>query len=154
MTEQVNQKKRNTALTRTQHKWYSPDKKAEVVGAYLALGNASLVEAVTKVAAGTIRAWRTNQWWRHLEAGIRDEENLQLDVRLTKVVGRTLDLLEDRLSSGDYMYDPKSAQLIRKPVNADTLNKISADMFDRRQILRGQRKEEEVNNIQNCDHPP
>ena len=145
-------KRRNVPATRKQHSHYSPDKKAEVVTAYLALGNANLVEAVTKVPAGTVRSWKTEQWFKDLEAGIREEENLVLDVRLSKVVGKTLDLLEDRLSKGDFMYDPKTAQLIRKPVNADVLNKIGMDMFDRRRILRGERKEEEVNQVIIGDH--
>jgi hypothetical protein len=145
-------KKRNVKPTRKQHKWYSPDKKAEVVTAYLALGNAHLVEALTKVPSGTIRSWKTEQWWKDIEATIRDEENLALDSKLTRVVGKTLDLLEDRLENGDFMYDPKKGQLIRKPVNANDLNKIASDSFDRRQVLRTKREEKEVNTVNISDH--
>ena len=145
-------KTRNVPATRKQHKHYSPDKKAEVVTAYIALGNANLVEAVTKVPAGTVRSWKTESWFKDLEAGIREEENLVLDARLSKIVGKTLDHLEDRLANGDFMYDPKTATLIRKPVNADVLNKVGTDLFDRRRVLRGERKEEEVNQVIIGDH--
>lgn len=150
--EQNQKKTRKVPSTRHQHGWYSPDRKAAAVTAWLALGNAKLVEAVTKIPSGTIRAWKTEQWWKDLETGIREEESLQLDARLSKVVGKTLDLLEDRLENGDFMYDPKAGQLIRKPINADVINKVSTDMFDRRRILRGERKEQEVNQIQIQDH--
>ena len=134
-------------VRRKQSRWTRSEKKAQVVTAYLTLGNSKMVEAATGIKAGTVRAWKTTSWWKDMEAVIRDEENLALDVKLSAIVGKTLDLLDDRVTNGDFLYDPKKGQLIRKPLNAHVANKVLSDTFDRRQVLRRKNVEENVNSV-------
>jgi hypothetical protein len=132
-------------VKRQQSRWTRSEKKAQVVTAYLTLGNSRMVEAATGIKAGTVRVWKTTDWWKDMEAVIRDEENLALDVKLSAIVGKTLDLLDDRVTHGDFLYDPKKGQLIRKPLNAHVANKVLSDTFDRRQVLRRKNVEENIN---------
>jgi len=134
-------------VKRKQSKWLSPTKKAEAVTAYLSLGNATLVSALIGVNPGTIRSWRTMAWWKELETTIRDEENLMLDVKLSKIVNKTLNLLEDRIDNGDSYFNPKTGRLEKKPLNANVANKVLSDTFDRRQVLRRKNVEENVNSV-------
>ena len=115
---------------------YSPEKKAQVVTAYIALGNAELVEAITKVSASTIRGWKRQEWWKELEGVLREEEHSTLDSKLRKVVEKSLDLVMDRLDNGDFVFDQKSGQCVRKPVSLKDVHKVSTETIDRREILK------------------
>jgi hypothetical protein len=130
-------KGKDILVKRKQSKWKTPAKRAEVVTAYLTLGNSKLVESLTGVNAVTIRSWRTMEWWKELETTIRDEENLALDVKLSAIVGKTLDLLNDRVTHGDFLYDSRKGQLIRKPLNAHVANQVLSNSFDRKTFCAG-----------------
>ena len=112
------------------------EKKAAAVTAYIALGNSELVEAITKIPSATIRAWRRMEWWKELEGVLREEEHSTLDSKLRKVVEKSLDLVMDRLDNGDFVFDQKSGQCVRKPVNLKDVHKVSTETIDRREILK------------------
>jgi hypothetical protein len=57
---------------RKQHGWWSESKKLEAVTTYLAVGNSKMVEAITRIPAGTIRKWRTEGWWHELEGLLKE----------------------------------------------------------------------------------
>ena len=115
---------------------WNPEKKAAAVTAYIALGNSELVEAITKIPAGTIRAWRRMEWWKELEGVLREEEHSTLDSKLRKVVEKSLELVMDRLENGDFVFDQKTSQCIRRPVNLKDVHKVSTETIDRREILK------------------
>jgi hypothetical protein len=117
-------------------KHWSWAKKVEVATAYLALGKAPLVEAVTKVPAGTLHQWKQHEWWNELIESIRAEEDLELDSKLGRIVSKSVDIIQDRLENGDYQYDPKEGKLIRRPVSLRDTSKVASETIDRRNILR------------------
>lgn len=121
--------------------WWSDAKRIEVVTTWLALGKIPLVSACTGVSEGTIRQWRTQPWWKELEISIQTETDQELDSKLAKRIDKALDVVADRLENGDFMYDPKTAQFVRKPVNMKDANKVMVDMFDKRILIRKQPKE-------------
>ena len=114
---------------------WSAEKRAQVVTAYIALGNSELVEAITKVPAGTVRKWKREDWWMELEGILREEESFTLDAKLRKVVDKSLDLVMERLENGDFVFDQKTGEVTRKPVNLRDVHKVSAETIDRRALL-------------------
>jgi hypothetical protein len=70
-----------------------------------------------------------------------------LDVKLSKIVSKTLALLEDRIDNGDSYFNPKTGRLEKKPLNAHIANKVLSDTFDRRQVLRRKSVEEDRNAV-------
>ena len=117
--------------------FYTDAKKVEVVTTYLILGKAPLVEAATGVPRGTIRQWKTMPWWKVLEAQIHADEDQALDGRLSKIVDRTLDTVVDRIEHGDYILDSRSGTVKRVPVKMRDAHKVSIDLIDKRNLLRG-----------------
>jgi len=117
--------------------WWSQQKKAETVTTYLALGNAPMTEAVTGVPRNTIRQWKMQDWWKELEIDIRNEEDAGLDVKLTKIVDKSLDAVMDRVENGDFIFNPKTAKFYRRPVHMKDVLKVATDVFDKRNLLRG-----------------
>ena len=125
----------------TEGEWWSDKKRLEVVTTWLVLGKIPLVSATTGVPEGTIRQWRTQPWWKEIEISVQTESDQELDTKLAKRIDKALDLVMDRLENGDYLYDPKTGQFIRKPVNMKDTWKVSTEMIDKRLLLRKQPKE-------------
>jgi hypothetical protein len=123
------------------NEWWSEAKRIEVVTTWLALGKIPLVSACTKVPEGTIRQWRTQPWWRELELSIQTETDQELDAKLAKRIDKALDVIWDRLEHGDFLYDPKTGDFIRKPVGMKDVNKVMVDMMDKRLLIRKQPKD-------------
>lgn len=121
--------------------WWSDAKRLEVVTTWLVLGKIPLVSATTGVPAGTIRQWRTQPWWKEIEISVQTESDMELDTKLAKRIDKALDLVMDRLENGDYLYDPKSGEFIRKPVSMKDTWKVSTEMIDKRLLIRKQPKE-------------
>ena len=123
--------------------WWSEAKRIEVVTSWLALGKIPLVSHCTGVSEGTIRQWRTQPWWKELELSILTETDQELDAKLAKRIDKALDVIYDRLENGDFMYDPKTGEFIRKPVNMKDTHRVMVDMLDKRLLLRKQPKEQQ-----------
>jgi hypothetical protein len=117
--------------------WWSHDKRVQVVTTYLAVGNAPMTEAVTGVPRSTIRQWRMADWWKELETDIRTEEDSELDVKLSKIIDKSLSAVADRVENGDFIYDGKTGEFKRKPVHVKDALKVTTDLFDKRNLIRG-----------------
>ncbi len=115
---------------------WSDSQKIEAVTTYLMLGNLTLTSNVLKIPEGTLTAWKRTEWWQELVKEINAQENITLSNKLKKIVDKSLDLISDRLEHGDHIYDQKAGKLVRKPIGAKDLNKIAADMIDKKTKLQ------------------
>jgi hypothetical protein len=113
------------------------EKKLQAVAQYLALGNMKLVEATTGVSHTLLRQWKMQPWWKEFETEIRNTENLKLDNKLTAIVERSLEAVADRLDNGEQVYNQKTGELFRKPVNMKDAARVSVDLLTKRELLRG-----------------
>jgi uncharacterized protein (DUF2384 family) len=119
--------------------WHSDAKKIEAVTSYLVLGKSSLVEATTGIPSGTIRRWKQEPWWADLVSQIQTEDNQELDSKLSSRVSKALDIVADRLDNGDFMFDPRLGEFVRRPVSLKDTWKVNKEMIDLRFHLRKQR---------------
>jgi len=117
------------------NKPWSDKQKIEAVQTYLLLGNLALTSRMLKIPEITLRVWKTTEWWKNSVEDIKQAEKVQLTSRLQKLVGASLAAVEDRLEHGDMMYDPKSAQLIRKPVTMRDAHKVAVDLMAKKDLL-------------------
>lgn len=116
---------------------WNDKKRIEVATAHAMGLSAPLIEAATSVPAQTIRHWRMQDWFKDLVEEIRREDDNSVDAKLTKIVGKSLDAIVDRLENGDFMFDSKSGEFIRKPLAARDITRVADTMFDKRNLLRG-----------------
>ena len=115
---------------------WSDAKRIEACTAYLALGNAGLVEVATGVPSGTVRQWKTQPWWKELVDQIQTESDQQVDTKLGSLVEKALVAVNDRLENGDFMWDSRNSEFVRKPVSLKDSWKVSAEMLDKRWLIR------------------
>lgn len=121
--------------------WWSDKKRFEVVTTYLILGKAPLVEAATGVPAGTVRRWKRETWWQEMVDQIQTESDQELDTKLAGRIDKALDVINDRLENGDFQYDPRTGEFVRKPVAMKDANKVLMDFIDKRWLMRKNVKE-------------
>ncbi len=107
--------------------------KVEAVKAYILLGgNAMLTASTIGVSRNCLEKWKRTSWWTNLVKEFRNEERLYLSSSTKKIIQKSLEELSDRLERGDFIYDPKTGQMVRKPVPAKDLHRISVDMMERK----------------------
>lgn len=118
--------------------FYSDKEKMEAACAFAVTGNSRRAAEITRISEATIRTWKQTEWWNEIQARIVKEQDEELGTKLTALIDKAVDNVNDRLDSGDYVYNPKLDKLIRKPVNAKDLAIVGAVLVDKRQLLRGQ----------------
>lgn len=121
-------------------KWWNESDRIKAAVCYALTGNAKRVEEITRIPAGTIRQWKTQPWWPQVIDRIRQEHDDELDVKFTGIIDKTIGVINDRLEKGDFLYDSKNEQLVRKPVGARDTALIASTFIDKRALLRENRK--------------
>ena len=133
--------------------WWPEKKKIEVLTTFLATGSQAHTSAITGVPEETIRVWRKSDWWAERTKEIKSDNNIVLDQKLTKVMDKALDAVLDRIENGEYMYDPRSGDIVRVPAKLRDVQKVAGDMIDKKQLLEkvSKGKEEQKQQI-TADH--
>lgn len=120
------------------------EKKIEAVTTWLALGNLRQVAAVTGVSHGMIKQWRIAPWWKELEAEIIASRRVAAANKLSKIVDKSLDVIDDRLDNGDFVYNSKSGEIHRKPVTLRDATTAANALMQRAAIIEKLNKDEQV----------
>jgi len=120
---------------------YPEAKRIEAVTTYLILGNAALTARTLGMPVQTLRFWKQQPWWKELEQEIQTESDQQLDSKLSTRIEKALDLVNDRLENGDFQYDQRTGQFVRRPVNVRDGWKVANEMIDKRWLIRKQPKD-------------
>lgn len=133
-------KKRGRPPTRQKKNpnWFSMDRKVEACTLYAVYGNVEEVEKITKIPANHIRAWKQESWWIDLTRQIYVEQNENLGANINKILDKTLVHLSDRLENGDYLYDQKTGDFKRKPVDTKVLTMLFDNLAVQRRLNRGE----------------
>lgn len=129
--------KRNRKVKHIEGQHWPIEKKVEVVGQFLLIGNMRIVAASTGVPYDVVRKWKGQPFWKELEAEIRQTQNIEMDSKLSKIVDKSLDAALDRVENGDFFYDQKSGTVKRKPTNLRDVARVSVDLLSKRELLRG-----------------
>lgn len=133
--------------------WWPEKKKIEVLTTFLATGSQAHTSAITGVPEETIRVWRKSEWWAERTKEFKSDNSLVLDNKLTKIMDKALDAVVDRIENGEFMYDPRSGDVVRVPAKLRDVQKVASDMIDKKTLLEKvtKAKEETKQNI-TADH--
>jgi len=118
---------------------YTKDQKIEAVTLYCS--GKSLAEAakIINVPAKTVVGWkRRSSWWDEIALKHRKDLQTELDNKLTNVIHKTLEELNDRLNYGDHKFDTKTGDLVRVPVVSRDLAVIMSNLYEKRALIRGE----------------
>ena len=123
-------------------------KKVEAVTTWLALGKLPLVSAVTEVPVTTLRQWKLQPWWKELVSQIQEESTQELDTKLTGIIDKSLDEVNERVKNGEFILDSKTGTVKRIPVKLKDVHKVASDLLDKRDLVRGRPAQRQVEQVQ------
>jgi len=130
-----NRKPKIRAVDAKTNKSWSDKQKLEAVQSWLLLGNLALTSRILGIPEITLRVWKTTDWWKNVVDDIKLQEDMQMSAKLKKIVEASLGAVEDRLTNGDWIYDQKTGQMIRKQVNMKDAHKVAVDLMDKKAVL-------------------
>lgn len=134
--------KPNRSIAADTNKQWSDSQKMEAIQSWLLLGNLALTSRILGIPEITLRVWKRTEWWNDAVNEIKSQDRIQLSSRMKKIVDASLTVVEDRLLNGDYQFDQKTGQNIRKPVNMKDAHKVAVDLQDRQDLLEKTEKPE------------
>lgn len=134
---------RRVTAKHQKHKTWPIEKRIEVVTKYLALGNMSLVAELTGVGHQLCRLWKTQPWWKEMEAEIRASRTAQVDSKLSKIVDKSLEMIEDRLENGTVEV-AKDGSIFRRPANIKEITNVTQVLMGQQLQMQKAQKEEQV----------
>lgn len=115
---------------------WSDKQKVDAVATYFLLGgNLKLVSSTLTIPYDTLKTWKKSQWWKDLERDLRQEETLKISTKFRSILEKSLDIVEDRLAHGDWIYNQKTGEMIRKEVSIRDASKVAIDAANIRQKL-------------------
>jgi len=114
-----------------------PDEVILAISAYLVTGTLKGVQERTGVAHDVFSGWKREAWYPEIVDMLRSEQQAVLDAKLSRVIDRSIEALEDRLAEGDYQFS-KEGELRRLPVSASVATKLFGTVYEKRQIVRGE----------------
>ncbi len=118
---------------------YPKETKIKACSLFLSCGSVRKVAEQLGIGANLVDAWKKQApWWNELTQAIRREKQQELDALLTSTIHKAIGDLTDRLENGDYKLDMRTGERHRVPVNAKDLAVISAIVYDKRALLRGE----------------
>jgi len=121
-------------LAKTNKQW-SDQQKTEAVQSYLLLGNLALTSRILGIPEVTLRVWKASTWWKDLVEEIKSQERVELSSKMKKIMNASLSVVEDRLVNGDFQFDQKTGQVVRKPVNMKDAHKVAMDLQERADVI-------------------
>jgi hypothetical protein len=110
---------------------YSDNQKLDVVKMWLITGNMMQVSAALGIPYETVKTWRYSKWWDEVVQELRTENTIQLSQKLKKIADKALDVTLDRLEHGDFFYDQKTGEIVRKPVVMRDAYMVAVGNLDR-----------------------
>jgi hypothetical protein len=108
--------------------YYSWEKKIDVATKYMALGNMRSVGELTGIPYVTLIGWKRTEWWGELIEEIRKTRKTEMNTKLSKIVDKSLAVIEDRLENGDWVMT-KDGDLSRRPVTMKDANTVTKDLL-------------------------
>ena len=143
--------KRPRSITAGTNKQWSDGQKMEAIKHYLLLGNLAMTSRMLGIPEITLRVWKRTEWWKDAVEELKSQEKMELSSRLKKIVDASLTVVEDRLLNGDYQFDQKTGEVIRKPVNMKDAHKVAVDLQQRQDVLEKTTQQESsgAENIEN-----
>ena len=110
---------------------YSWTDKTKAVQLFILTGNLRLVAEQTSIPYNQLYDWKKEEWWASLVEELRVAAKAKRGTQLSNIVDTSLDLVQDRLENGDWIYDQKAGKLVRKPVSLKDVTAVANGLMDK-----------------------
>jgi len=117
------------------------------VAAYFETASIVKSAAIAGVHMNTAHKWRHDTWFEKATKELKRALDKQMDGRITKILSKALDTLEDRIDKGDTKVLSTKDGIFREqvPVSARDLAVVTGVLFDKRNQLRREPENDDGN---------
>jgi hypothetical protein len=118
--------------------FFSQEVKTNAATLYCVYGDTAEVSKLTDVPEKVLREWKEEPWWLEIQKQVFVEQNEKLSSQISKVLGKAIDQITDRLDNGDQTYNPRTGEITRKPIEAKVLVGLFDTLAHQRRVTRGE----------------
>lgn len=119
------------------------EKKYSVVAVWLATYSVRDTAKQCGVSAMTITGWKTMPWWSKLVQDIKATEHGVLNNKLSKLIKKSLEVIEDRLENGE-VKTTKDGTEYREPVPLKEATRVASELIQRQAQVNRKVEEETI----------
>ena len=116
----------------------------EVFMTWIATGNLTQTANITKVPYETVKKWRASEWWKEALDDFYADDKQELDSKYQKIVRKALEVMDDRITNGNFQLDQKTGRIVRVPVSLADSHRVMKDLVDQQQVLRKEKHAEQI----------
>lgn len=117
---------------------YHPVERTHAAVIYAVTGDAKQAAAIAKIPEREIKKWRVEPWFQNVLAEVRDENKHLIDAKLSSILEKSLEKLEERIEDGDVSFNYRTGEQVVIPVKAKELAGISTAIHKQRALDRGE----------------
>lgn len=125
---------------------YTWSEKMEAVARHMLLGNMRVVSEQLSIPYDTLMEWKRSEWWPEMVDQLRRQKKQKTSDNLTKIIENSIEIVQERLEHGDWVWDQKTGEAKRKPVGVRDAANIANSLLQRQNDL-----EEFTNRPQNTE---
>lgn len=118
--------------------WYPEEDKIEACTLWAVTRDIEKVHNITTIPRWAIRRWMKEPWWDNVVQQVRKEQNELLDAKLTQVIGKAVEVIQDRIEHGEVYVDRKTKEQYRVPVNVKSASIALEVTAKERHLIRGE----------------
>ena len=126
------------------NKTWPVEKRIEVVTKWLALGNLKLVAELTGVSYAVCNNWKMQPWWNDMVGEIKASRAAQVDSKLSRIIDKSLEMIEDRLENGTPEFNNKTGEIVRRPANIKEITGVTQTLMTQQLQQAKALKDDEV----------
>lgn len=115
--------------------WWSEKQKLEAVATYLLVGNLAQCSRLSGIPEITMRKWKAQPWWEEAVQEVKRSTKIALSGKLRKAIELANLVIEDRLEHGEYVFNPKTGEVLRRPVSTETAVRAFGTLLDKQLLL-------------------
>ena len=109
----------------------------KVVEDWLELGNLKQAAHQNSVDYGTVKNWKTSDWWKEYEDEILAQRRISVQNKIGSIVDAGLGVVQDRLENGEFFVD-QDGSVKRRPVKLRDAATAVNGLMQRQSILEKQ----------------
>lgn len=114
---------------------YTWEKKYATAAVYLSNGSLRETSEKTDIPVFTLENWRKSPWWGGLVDQIKEAQATKFDNKLTRLIAKATDIIEDRLDNGELILNNKTGEMVRKPVGVRDATRAASELLHRQHII-------------------
>lgn len=114
---------------------HSAETKLKLISLYLQYGSLRKASIELGLHYQMTSKWKKEPWFKKAIAELKKQKRAERNTKIDKIIDKSLNAVEDRIDNGDYIYDQKTGEVVRKPVSLKEVRGVANDLLQRQLMI-------------------